>query len=128
MGAKCQAITRAGSPCPSPPLAGSAWCWTHDPGAAGARVEASRKGGRARSNAERARKQIPEAMGADELAGWISLLFKGVVGGRIEPKVGTAAATIARALLEVREAGELERRIAELEAAAGTTTAKGWTA
>lgn len=127
MAAKCSAITRAGRPCPSPPLAGSAWCWTHDPNAAGARVEASRKGGRARSNAERARKQVPEAMGADELAGYLSLLFKGVVGGRIEPKVGTAAATIARALLEVRNQTEIEDRLAALEAAAGTS-AKGWSA
>jgi len=116
---KCAAITRGGRPCPSPPLAGSAWCWTHDPNAAGARVEASRKGGRARSNAERAKKQIPAAMGADELAGWLSVLFKGVVGGRIEPKVGTAAATIARALLEVRNQTEIEERLAALEQAAG---------
>ncbi len=119
MAATCQAIARSGRPCSSPPLAGSSWCWIHDPAAGEARREASRKGGHARSNQARARKRIPDAMGTDELNGYLSLLFKGVIGGRIEPKVGTAAATIARAMLEVRSASEIEDRLAELEKAAG---------
>jgi len=104
MAARCAAITRKGTPCPSPPLAGSARCWVHDPAAAAARVEASRKGGAARSNAQRAMKQIPTAMTADELAGYLSLLFRGVVAGKVEPKVGTAAATIAKVLFDVKTA------------------------
>lgn len=71
MAAKCQAIARSGRPCGSPPLAGSAWCFIHDPAGAEARRESSRKGGHARSNAARAKKEIPAAMGADELAGWL---------------------------------------------------------
>ena len=58
-------------------------------------------------------------MSTEELAGWLSLLFKQVMAGRTEPRVGTAAATIARVMIDVREATELEQRIADLEARAG---------
>jgi hypothetical protein len=121
--ARCAAITRGGSRCASAVLAGSTFCWTHDPAAADRRIEASKKkkGGKARANAERARKMIPPAMTSDELGGWLSLLFSNVMTGRIEPKIGTACATIARALLEVRTTTELERRIEELEQRAALT-------
>ena len=108
MAAKCAGITRAGKQCPSPPLPGSQWCWMHAPEAAEARREASRKGGRAKSTAERAKKAMPAAMTADELAGWLSVLFKQVVAGKVEPKVGTAAATIAKVLFDVRAAVAVE--------------------
>jgi hypothetical protein len=74
----------------------------HDPDSAELRREASRKGGRNRSAKARAAKQVPDVMTADELAGWLSLLFAKVMAGRTEPKVGTAAATIARTLLEAQ--------------------------
>ncbi len=117
--AKCSAIARSGNRCSSSVLPGSAFCFVHDPNAAEARRDASRKGGRARSNKQRAAKQIPEAMSAQDLAGWLSLLFTGVLGGRIEPKIGTACATIARTLHEVRHTTELEERLSELEQLAG---------
>ncbi len=91
----------------------------HSPDHAEVRRDAARKGGRNRSAQARAKAAIPEAMDAAELGGWLSLLFRSVVGGKVEPKVGTAAATIARALLEVKATTEIERRLAELEAAAG---------
>jgi hypothetical protein len=43
------------------------------------------------------------------------------MAGRIEPKIGTAAASIARVLHEVRHTTELEVRLAELEQRAGVT-------
>ena len=122
MAAKCQAIARSGSRCNSPVLPDSQWCWVHDPAAADRRREASKKGGKARANAERAKKLIPEAMSTQDLAGWLSLLFTNVMAGRIEPKIGTACATIARTLHEVKHATELEERLAELERSAGIAT------
>ncbi len=121
MAVRCAAITKGGTRCTSPVLADSTFCWTHDPAAADRRREASKKGGKARSNKARALKQIPPAMSAEDLAGWLSLLFTNVMTGRIEPKIGTACATIARMLHEVKHATELEERIAELEARAGIT-------
>jgi hypothetical protein len=128
MAAKCQAIARSGSRCNSPVLPASQWCWVHDPAAADRRREASKKGGKARSAKARAAKQIPDAMDAETLAGWLSLLFTNVMAGRIEPKIGTACATIARILLEVRTTTELEQRLSELEARAGVADAPRWRA
>jgi hypothetical protein len=119
MATKCSAIAKSGSRCTTPVVAGSVFCWMHAPERAEGRREAARKGGKARANAERARKQIPDAMSADELSGWLSLLFKNVMAGRIEPKIGTAAASIARVLHEVRHTTEIEQRLAELESRAG---------
>ena len=115
----CSAIARSGSRCRSAVLPGRPFCFLHDPLAEQARREGARKGGRARSNAERAKKQIPSAMTGDELAGWLSVLFKQVLVGKTEPRVGTACATVARSLLDVLQATETEERLRALEAAAG---------
>jgi hypothetical protein len=121
MATKCSAIAKSGSRCQTPVVVGSSFCYLHSPEMADRRREAARKGGRNRSAKARAQKQIPPAMSADDLAGWLSLLFTNVMAGRIEPKIGTACATIARTLHEVKHATELEERIAELEQRAGVT-------
>jgi hypothetical protein len=121
MAARCSAIARSGARCSSPVLPDSAYCFVHCPSAADRRREASKKGGRNRANKARAAALIPQAMSAEDLAGWLSHLFKEVMSGRIEPRVGTAAATIAKALMDVRQAGEVEERLAALEAQAGVT-------
>ena len=115
---RCRAVAKSGNPCGATVVAPSGMCAWHAPEWEGRRREWSRKGGERRSNHERARKQVPAAMTAEELGGWLGVLFRGVMGGKIEPKVGTAAATIARVMLEAREAGELEARLVALEAAA----------
>jgi len=43
-------------------------------------------------------------MTAEQLAGWLSLVFTNTVTGKIEPKVATAAAAVARTLLEAQAA------------------------
>ena len=105
---KCSAIARSGSRCRSAVLPGRPFCFLHDPLAEAQRREGARKGGKARSNAARAQKQIPAAMDADELAGWLSALFKSVVAEKTEPKVATAAATVARILFEVKTAVDVQ--------------------
>jgi hypothetical protein len=119
MAVKCLAIAKSGSRCNRPALTGKTFCLMHDVDSDDARREAARRGGRSRSTKARAAKQIPPAMSAEDLAGWLSLLFTNVMAGRIEPKIGTACATIARTLHEVKHATELEDRIAELEQRAG---------
>lgn len=104
MAVKCSAIARSGSRCNSPVLPDQAFCWVHSPDAAEARREASRKGGKNRSAQARAQKLLPDAMTTDELAGWLSVAFKQTLSGRLDPKVGSAVATLARALLEAQSA------------------------
>ena len=120
MAAKCSAIARSGRPCGSAPLAGSSWCYLHDPAAAEARRESSRKGGFSRSNRARAKKAMPAAaLTPREIEGYISMALRAVLAGKIEPGVGNAVANLARAAVAVREATELEARLAELELRAG---------
>jgi hypothetical protein len=119
MATKCSAIAKSGSRCTTPVVAGSTFCWMHDPGSAELRREAARKGGRNRSAKARAAAKIPDALPPDQLAGLLSLLFTQVMSGRTEPRIGTACATIARTMLEIRQQTELEVRIEELEAMAG---------
>jgi len=122
MAAKCCAITRGGSRCNSPVLPDEEHCWMHSPAAAEARREASRKGGKARSNKARAAKLIPDAMSAEDLAGFLSLLFTSTMVGKIEPKIGTACAAIAGRLLEAQTAAaqpsidDLQEQLATLRA------------
>jgi len=122
MAAKCSGITRGGNRCASPVVAGSTFCFLHAPEMAEARREAARRGGRNRSAKARAAKQIPEAMSAADLAGWLSLLFTNVLVGKIEPRVATAAAAIARTLLDAQVAAaqpsisDLEEQLAVLRA------------
>jgi hypothetical protein len=117
--ATCSAITRAGSPCTSPVVAGLGHCYVHAPELAEARREAARRGGRARSNRARAQKQMPEAMSPAELEGLLALTLRAVLAGRVVPGVGNCVANLARAAVAVREATAIEERIAELEIAAG---------
>ncbi len=107
-GAKCAAITRGGKPCPAAPLPGRAHCWTHDPGSLEAKREAGRKGGHARSTAARAKAAIPDGMSGEELVGWLSVLFRRTLTGQAEPKLASAAAAVARVLLEAKQATDLE--------------------
>jgi hypothetical protein len=109
-----------------PVVTGSNLCYLHDPALAERRREGARKGGRNRSTKARAAAQIPETMSPADLAGWLSLLFKNVIEGHVEPRVGTAAATIAKVLLEVRTATALESRLSELETRAGIGNESDW--
>ena len=61
-------------------------------------------------------------MSAEDLAGWLSLLFTQVMAGTVEAKIGTACAAIARTLLEAQAAAaqpaieDLQEQVAVLRA------------
>lgn len=115
MAVRCAAITKAGSRCQRPVLVGRNHCLMHDPGSADVRLAAARAGGKARSSQQRAIKALPETLTPELLGRHLSGVFLGVIAGTTPAKVGTAAATIARTLADLREAHELEQRIADLE-------------
>lgn len=119
MTTKCCAIAKSGSRCATAVVAGSRYCYLHDPAMADRRRDAAVKGGKARSNKARAAALVPATMTSQELGGWLSLLFRQTMVGKIEPKVATACATLARTLLVVHETAEIERRLDELEQAFG---------
>ncbi len=120
MATQCLGTNRTGEPCSAHVDDGQTWCRWHDPARAEERTEWSRKGGQARSNRARARKQLAEQlMTIDDLDALLCSALVKVAGGRIEPGVGSAMATIAKTITGIRTAGELERRLEELERAAG---------
>jgi len=97
-------------------LPGSPFCVSHDPSKVTQLAEWRRQGGLASSNKARAKKHLPaDPLTNEELHSYLGLVFKSVISGKIEPGVGTATATIARTMLELFRAIDLESRIAELE-------------
>ena len=116
---RCAATTAAGSPCSAQPVRPSGFCYWHDPSLVADRAEARRRGGRAKSNQQRARKQLPAAaLTPAELQGLLSMALQGVLSGRLSPGVGNAAANLGRSLIAAREAVEVEERLNALETAA----------
>ena len=114
MDSRCLGQNKYGTPCSAAPAA-NGWCRWHDPDLADERAEWRRQGGKARSNAARAKKGLPaEPLTADEIRSHLGVVFLDVIGGRTEPGVGTAAASIARALLDVAKVAEVEQQVAQL--------------
>ena len=116
MVAGCNATTTAGAPCSARPVLPSGWCYWHDPATAAARDQARRDGGAARSNKARARKQYADgALTPVEVEGLLGTTLRAVIAGRLEPGVGNAVASLARAAMAVRDAGEVERLAGEVD-------------
>ena len=112
---RCMATNAAGAPCGAQALRDGFCAW-HDPQRQGEMTEARRRGGQARSNRARARKQLTAAaMSPAELEGVIGLTITQVLGGTTPPGVGQAIAALARASVAIREATELEERMADVE-------------
>jgi hypothetical protein len=112
---KCSSITRSGERCKGVAIDGSSLCYSHHPDYAEDRRRAARKGGQ---RGGRGRPQVEVA----ELRAQLSDLYSSVLTDMVEPKVGAVLAQITNAQirlteveLKVREAGELEERLARLE-------------
>ncbi len=119
MHGRCTGTNRDGSPCSGQARPGRPWCSWHDPALDAQRAGWRQKGGAARSNKARAKKALPaESLTLQEVQGLLSVALKGVLTGRIEPGIANASANVARAIAAVAQAGEIEERIAALEAAA----------
>ena len=112
---RCQATANSGKPCSASPRPGRPFCLWHDDAAAAERRAISRKGGEARSNRARARKQYADgALTPVEVEGLIGDTIHGVISGKLEPGVGNAVANLARAAMAVREAADFEAALADM--------------
>ena len=116
----CSAVTRDGKSCSARPRPGADRCPWHDDALSARRREWSAKGGAARSTAARVKKSLPdEALTAAEMQGLVGRVLRQVIAGEITPGIGNCVANLARALVTVREATELEGRLRSLEERAG---------
>jgi hypothetical protein len=117
----CKGQTKDGRSCGAKPRPGTDLCPWHDPNFAERRAEWSRKGGVNSSTQQRARRQLPgQEMTATELHAFLAVVLKGVVVGRIDARIGNAAANIARSMNEIGKSADLEQRMAELERRLGS--------
>ena len=112
---RCEATTKAGTPCPNRAAKGGTLCVAHDPER---RRAAAAAGGRGKSHQAKARKELERhVLTTGDVEGFIGLLIVRVIAGTAEPAVGNAVANLSRALVAVREAGMLEERLAAVEQA-----------
>ena len=108
---RCPAIRKDGKPCQAQSNS-SGFCVGHSPAAQDAR----RRGGAATSRASRAGKLLPS-----RLRPVVALLEKAlgeVHEGKLDPRVATAMASLAGALVRVYQSGEMEERLRVLEESA----------
>ncbi len=120
MDTKCSGTNKDGQPCSAYVDAGQSWCRWHDPARESDRAEWRRKGGTARSNKARAKKQMSGlVLSIGDLDALLCTSLAKVATGRMEPGVGSAVATIARTITTIRTASDLEKRIETLELQAG---------
>ncbi len=113
---RCTATAKDGRPCHARPVDGGGLCAWHSPEWAAKRREWSQKGGAAKSAQARARKRLPaEPLSNEQLVSYLTVVFKGVIAGKVEPKVGTAAAAIAKTMTDIATAGAIDELQAEVE-------------
>ncbi|MDP9471976.1 MAG: hypothetical protein M3Q71_15145, partial [Chloroflexota bacterium] len=116
----CMGTNRDGTPCSGQARPGRSMCAWHDPQLATERAAWRQKGGQSRSNKARARKRLPaETLSLTEVEAFLSYTLKATLAGKVEPGVANAVANVARTMTTVVQAGEMEGRLRELEAAAG---------
>jgi hypothetical protein len=117
---RCSSTTKDGTPCGAAPRPGRSFCPWHDPQLVTARQTWRARGGQGKSSRRRATRNLADAaLTMPEVAGLLSVALKKVATGTMEPGVGNAMANIARALVATQQAGDVEMRLAELEAVAG---------
>lgn len=121
---RCTAIKKDGSRCTKDAEPGGARCWSHNPANEEERRRIAARGGRA-TTAVLAERRGPAAQEIRELKDELRTLARDVKEGEVPPPVGTALNQICNTLLRAmdqerrtKEAGELESRLAALEARA----------
>jgi hypothetical protein len=84
------------------------------------RDAARKRGGVNRSNRARMKKALPaDTLSGAELHALLGGVLRRVIARELDPSIGNCAANLARSLVSVQEAVELQSRIAALEQRAG---------
>jgi hypothetical protein len=104
----CQATRKDGKPCTGRPSA-NGLCFAHQP----TQPAAWAKGGRNRSNAVRAAKAMP--IGLQPVAALLSVALQEVYAGTLDPRTGSALASLASAICKVYQVSEFEERLRVVE-------------
>lgn len=118
---RCEARCRDGSACEAQVGDGERFCFFHDPERARQLAEGRTRGGQSRSRprATLDADTTPVAVSSvKDVCSLISTTIHDVRTGRLDPKVANTVGYLASVLVRALEVGELEERLAMLEAAA----------
>jgi hypothetical protein len=111
--AGCRGTRRDGQPCTAPTVSASGYCWAHDPSRVAERHAARQRGGYNSAHLARVHKLMPRQL--TTVYDRLDRALVGVEAGRLDPRAASAMAALARAMVSVLQAGELEERVRELE-------------
>lgn len=109
----CKSTKRNGDPCRATALLPSGYCLSHDPTYREQKSANSAKGGRHKSNRERAARNLP-----DDLRGVGERLLNAMqdlIDGKLDPKTATALASLANAYRGVFETGTLSAKLDSID-------------
>ncbi len=109
----CEGIRADGQPCMAKALPGKRHCWSHDESLQERRNEARRQGGRNRANVVRVRGLVPPRLVS--VYDTLEAALQEVHDGKLIPQRASAMAALAKAMVSVLAAGELEERVRDLE-------------
>lgn len=114
----CQAKTPDGADCQAAALAGSDFCFFHDPDRADDRREANAAGGR-QNRMKTLSADAPDVKveSCQDVVRLISETINQVRRGDLDPRIGNAIGYLANVLIRAVEQGDVEKRIEALEAA-----------
>jgi hypothetical protein len=111
---RCDALRKDGSPCQAPALTDDQFCWAHSSSTEERRDAARKSGGLNSAKAVRLRGLMPPRL--VPVFDALEAALTEVHDGRLDPKQATAMAAIARAMVSVLTAGEIEQRVRDIEA------------
>jgi hypothetical protein len=112
---RCAHAHPSGRPCGGFAVAGSPFCFAHDPDQEERRAEARRRGGQAGKAAVVAGPDRPVRSLAD-VVGLVEATINDVRAGRLDVRVANAVGVLAGVAIRAIQQGELERRLEALEA------------
>ena len=110
----CHGVRKDGQPCTVRAVAGSQHCFAHDPALAEKRAEKRRLGGRNRSTRRRLQRLLPETL--KPVVVLLLDAIEEVHRGELAPAQASAIAALSGALVRVYSTGQIEERLAALEA------------
>jgi hypothetical protein len=112
--ATCTAPKRDGSRCTTRIVGDSSYCFAHDPTLAAKRAEANARGGRNKRRTRRLQRLLPETL--KPVVVLLLDAIEEVHRGELAPAQASAIAALSSALVRVYSTGQLEERLAALEA------------
>jgi hypothetical protein len=114
-GYSCRKTRRDGQKCRAMAIAGSQFCFFHDPAAAGARKTAQKKGGQANGLAVLSADEPDVPLNScKDVSAFLAATINQVRKGLIAPKVATTVGYLASLLVKTFES-DLEDRLGRLE-------------